>query len=105
MQRNAIRLITRNNWNSHTGTLFKYNNILRPFDINRLQVGCFVYQAFHGQLPVSFSKKNFYFSPSTGFRNRLNSVIIYICLQDPQARLLKILMKIKYREAKQKAGL
>ena len=57
MQKKAIWIITRNKLNSHTATLFKNSNILRLSDINKLQVGCFVYQAFHGHLPVSFSKK------------------------------------------------
>ena len=46
MQKKAIRIMTRNKWNSHTATLYKNSNILRLPDINRLQVGCFVYQAF-----------------------------------------------------------
>ena len=35
--------------------MFKNSNNLRLYDINRLQVGCFVYQAFHGHLPESFN--------------------------------------------------
>ena len=46
MQKKAIRLVTRYKWHSHTTTLFKNSNILRLCDTNRLQVGCFVYQAF-----------------------------------------------------------
>ena len=55
MQKKAIRHISGNKWHSHTATLFKNNNILRLSDINRLQVGCFVYQAFRGHLPESFN--------------------------------------------------
>ena len=51
----AIRLITGNKWNSHTATMFKYSDSLMLSDINRLQVGCFVYQAFHDHLPESFN--------------------------------------------------
>ena len=55
MQKTTIRLITGNTCNSHTGTLFKYSDILRLSDINRWQVRCFVYQAFHSHLPESFN--------------------------------------------------
>ena len=55
MQKKAVRPITGNKFNSHTRTLFKYSNIIRLSDINRLQVGCFVYQALHSHLPESFN--------------------------------------------------
>ena len=39
MQKRAIRIITGNKWNSHTGNLFKNCNILKLGDKNSLQVG------------------------------------------------------------------
>ena len=41
----------------------------------------------------------------TRFRNRWNFVNIYRRFQDPLVKLLKIIMKIRYQEAYQKAGL
>ena len=51
------------------------------------------------------NEENLYFAPSTAFGNHWTFVNIYRRLQDPLARLLNIIMKIKYQEAKQKAGL
>ena len=56
IQEIAIQLTTGNKWNSHTGTLFKHNNILTLSDINSFQVDCFGYQALHGNLPEYFNK-------------------------------------------------
>ena len=52
----AIRLITFSKWNSHTSPLFKSNNILKVFDLNVLQVGCFVFKAMNNLLqPAAFT--------------------------------------------------
>ena len=79
MQKKVIRLITRNKLNSRTATLFKNSNILtcfRLFDINRLQVGCFVYQAFLSHLPEYF---NSYFVTNQSIHGHLTSHIM-ICI-------------------------
>ena len=49
MQKMAIRIITDNEWNSHTDNPFKNCNILKLAD-NSLQVGCFVYQVINGNI-------------------------------------------------------
>ena len=54
-QRKAIRLVTLAPWNSQSALIFKRLNILNIFDINKLQVGWFVYKYLTGLLPFSFA--------------------------------------------------
>ena len=40
LQQKAIHLVTLASWNSHSAPIFKRQNILNVFDINKLQVRC-----------------------------------------------------------------
>ena len=53
-QKKAVRIITKSAWNCHSAPLFKINQILNIFDINKLQTGCFVYKSLNGLLPQTF---------------------------------------------------
>ena len=50
-QKKALRAITFTKWNAHTTPLFKHLNILTVYDINKLQILCFVYKAVNNLLP------------------------------------------------------
>jgi hypothetical protein len=54
IQKRAIRVITKSHWCAHTPPLFQSKGILKISDLNKLQVGCFVYKATHNILPSSF---------------------------------------------------
>ena len=41
-------------WNSHSAPIYKRQNILNVFYINKLRVGCCVYKYLNGLLPLSF---------------------------------------------------
>lgn len=53
-QKKAIRLITNSNYNAHTYPLFSKLSILTVFQLNDLQIGCFVYQCINNSLPIKF---------------------------------------------------
>ena len=60
-QKKAIRLITNSTYNAHTDPLFSKLSILTVFQLNDLQIGCFVYQCINNLLPTKFCamfKKN-----------------------------------------------
>ena len=54
LQKKAVRVITLSKWNSHSSPIFKQLTILNLFDINLVQVTCFVYRSLNGQLPPMF---------------------------------------------------
>ena len=53
-QKKAIRLITFSPWQSHTKQLFIKLELLTVYNINSLQLGCFMYSAVHSLLPAYF---------------------------------------------------
>jgi len=53
-QKKVVRLITHSHWQSHTKPLFGKCGLLSVFDINKLQIGCFMYCAIHNMLPNYF---------------------------------------------------
>jgi hypothetical protein len=53
-QKKAIRIITHSPWNCHTKPLFKKLMILPLYNINDLQVACFVYRCVNRLLPDYF---------------------------------------------------
>jgi hypothetical protein len=55
-QKRAIRTITYSKMNAHTKPLFSKLNILSVFDINNLQVACFMYNAVNALLPIYFNQ-------------------------------------------------
>ena len=55
LQKKVIRLVTLAPWDSHSAPIFRRLNILNIFDINKLQVGCFVYKYLTGLLHFSFA--------------------------------------------------
>ena len=50
-----MRIITNSSRLSHSAPLFKQLSILPVYDINNLQVGCFMYSAVNRLLPQCFS--------------------------------------------------
>ena len=54
LQKKAVRVITWTKWNSHSTPSFKQLNSLNLFDINMVQVTCFVHRSVSGQLPHMF---------------------------------------------------
>jgi hypothetical protein len=55
-QKKAVRVISFSKWNAHTKSIFHRLKIMTLFDINKLQVCCFVYRALHGLLPIQFQE-------------------------------------------------
>ena len=53
-QKKAVRLICRAKWNAHTKPLFVSLGLLNIYDINKLQVCCFMYKVKHRMLPQLF---------------------------------------------------
>ena len=53
-QKKAVRIISFSKWNAHAKPLFLLLNLLTVYDINKLQIYCFVYKAFKGHLPKRF---------------------------------------------------
>jgi len=53
-QKKAIRLIANSKFNSHTAPLFLKLSILTIYQLNDLQVGCFVYRCTRNTLPNKF---------------------------------------------------
>ena len=53
-QKKAIRLITFSPWQSHTKQLFIKLELLTVYNINSLQLGCFMYSTVHSLLPAYF---------------------------------------------------
>jgi hypothetical protein len=54
-QKRAIRAITFSKWNAHTKPIFYKLKLLPVYDINKLQVYCFVHKAINGNLPDQFN--------------------------------------------------
>ena len=54
-QKRLMRIITNSSRLSHSAPLFKQLSILPVYDINNLQVGCFMYSAVNRLLPQCFS--------------------------------------------------
>ena len=53
-QKKAIRVITNSKANAHTKPLFNKLRILTIFDVNNLQIGCFMYRCMYSLLPPYF---------------------------------------------------
>ena len=54
-QKKVIRIITHSSWRAHTEPLFQKLNILSLYNINDLQLACFVYQCINNQMPCYFN--------------------------------------------------
>jgi len=54
IQKKAVRTITSSSRNAHSAPLFHKLQILPIFNINDLQLACFMYSATHGLLPFYF---------------------------------------------------
>jgi hypothetical protein len=54
LQKKALRIIAKRKWNDHTSPLFKSKSILKLYDLNKLQVACFVYKGVRNLLSPSF---------------------------------------------------
>ena len=54
LQKKAIRVITKSNYMEHTSPLFLNSKLLKLRDINKLQLGCFMYQYTTNLLPKCF---------------------------------------------------
>ena len=55
LQKWAIRIISLEHYRSHTGPLFKKNNVLNIFDTFKLELGVFMYKHQTNLLPQTFS--------------------------------------------------
>jgi len=73
IQKKAIRIITKKNWNEHTSSLFKSTNILKLCDLNKFQVACFVYKCIHNNLPSLFCSYFVLNSEVHGYNTRMSS--------------------------------
>ena len=75
LQKKADRVITWSKWNSHLFPIFKQLNILIFFDINIMQVTCFVYRSLSDQLPPIFKD---YFVQKCTVHNHITRHCLYI---------------------------
>jgi len=50
LQKRAMRIITNSEWREHTLPIFNRLRVLMVFDINKLQIACFMYKAHHRQI-------------------------------------------------------
>jgi hypothetical protein len=57
-QKKAIRIVTKAKWNAHTGPIFRNHYLLTLFNINKLQIYCFMYKVTNNLLPSYF--QNFF---------------------------------------------
>ncbi len=57
IQKKAVRVIKKVNYNDHTSPLFKELNILKINDIHMLQVAKYMYNMKRGTLPTPLSKQ------------------------------------------------
>ena len=55
MQKRAIRIVSNVRWDAHTAPLFKKLHILTIFEINKLQIACFMYRIYNNNVPSFFS--------------------------------------------------
>jgi len=55
LQRKALRVVCKANWQAHSTPLFYSLHTLKLSDINKLQTGCFMYNAINNLLPSLFS--------------------------------------------------
>jgi hypothetical protein len=94
LQKKALRIITYSKWNSHSAPIFKLIRVLNVYDINKIQMGCFVYKFFNGLLPSLFDN---YFvtncsihSYNTRYSNNLH---LYLprCRTETRANSIRIL--------------
>jgi len=51
LHKKEMRLITNSEWREHTLPMFNRPRVLTVFDINKLQIACFMYKAHHRQIP------------------------------------------------------
>ena len=55
LQKKALRVVCKTQWDAHTTPLFKSLNTLKIQDVTKLQTGCFMYKAMNNQLPPLFA--------------------------------------------------
>ena len=68
LQKKAVRVIIWSKWNCHSTSIFKQHDILQLFDINLVQMTCFIYRSLNGQLPPMFKD---YFVQHLTVRNHI----------------------------------
>jgi hypothetical protein len=54
-QKKALRIISFSQWQAHAHPLFVKYRLLTVYQINKLQVGCFMYMAMQSMIPLSFT--------------------------------------------------
>ena len=54
IQRKSVRILTNSDRKAHAAPLFQQVGILKVYDINKLQISCFVYKAMHYLLSPCF---------------------------------------------------
>lgn len=62
LQKKIIRIITNSDYFAHTQPLFKETNSLKLFDINKLQIGIYMYKKIKSETSVSLQPQHTYFT-------------------------------------------
>ena len=55
IQKKSVRILTSSDRKAHAASLFRQIGILKVYDVNKLQIACFVYKAMHCLLPHCFN--------------------------------------------------
>jgi len=55
LQKRAMRLITNSPWLAHTAPIFNRLKVMTIFEINKLQIACFMFKVYTQQLPSYFN--------------------------------------------------
>lgn len=62
LQKRIIRIITNSDFFAHTQSLFKETNSLKLFDVNKLQIGIYMYKKIKSDETVSLQPQHAYFT-------------------------------------------
>ena len=60
LQKKIIRIVTYTDYFEHTQPLYKNNNILKLFDINKLQIYIYMFKLLHNTNNATLQQKNNY---------------------------------------------
>ena len=82
----ALRIVCKVPWNSHTSPIFSSLKTLKLVDINKLQTGCFMYNAMANNLPPQF---NNYFVKNTQIHTHFTRQSQQIHIYCPRTKVRK----------------
>ena len=86
LQKKALRIVSKVPWNSHTSPIFSSLKTLKLVDINKLQTGCFMYNAMANNLPPQF---NNYFVKNTQIHTHFTRQSQQIHIYCPRTKVRK----------------